>query len=68
MNDHGKSDSSIVLRKPPNNSRDASRLAEEVEGRGLAKGNSVERSKFRTQCRRDLQQALDRVRQVASPA
>jgi RNA-directed DNA polymerase len=65
MNDHGKSDSLIVPRKPSNKGRDASRTAEEVEGRGLAKGNSAKQTRNRTQSRKDLQQALGRVRQVA---
>jgi len=65
MNDHGKSDSFVVPRKPSNKGRDASRSAEEVEGRRLAKGSSAKQTRSRTQSRRDLQQALDRVRQVA---
>ncbi len=40
-------------------------LAEVVEGRGLAKGNSAQQIRFRTQCRSRLQQALDRVRRAA---
>jgi hypothetical protein len=40
--------------------------AEVVEGRGLAKGNRVERSRGRTQCRVTLSHELDRVRQVAA--
>ncbi len=48
-NGRGKSDSSVVPRKPPN---EASGTAKEaVEGRGLAKGNSPEGNAFRTQCR-----------------
>jgi RNA-directed DNA polymerase len=39
--------------------------AEVVEGRGLAKGNLGGCNRDRTQCRDTLQQALDRVRQVA---
>jgi group II intron reverse transcriptase/maturase len=37
-----------------------------VEGRGRAKGNSRQQTRSRTQYRKDLQQALDRVRQAAS--
>ena len=40
--------------------------AEEMEGRGSAKGNSQERSMLRTQGRERVQQALERVRQVAA--
>ena len=40
--------------------------AEVVEGRGLAKGNLGVCNRDRTQCRDTLQQALDRVRQVAA--
>jgi hypothetical protein len=39
---------------------------EVVEGRGLAKGNLVEQSRGRTQCRVTLSHELDRVRQVAA--
>lgn len=39
--------------------------AERVEGRGLAKGNSGEQTRFWTQGQHDLHQALDRIRQVA---
>ena len=41
------------------------RAAEEVEERGTTKGNSVQVTRSRTRSRRDLQQALDRVRAVA---
>ena len=43
MNDRGKSDSSVVPEKPPNNA--AEPAAEVVEGRGLAKGNSPEQQR-----------------------
>ena len=65
MNGSRESDSFVVPEKPSNKGSGAPQPAEEVEGRELAKGNSVERTRFRTQSRRDLQQALDRVRQVA---
>src|SRR4029453_16549888 len=39
--------------------------AEVVEGRELAKGNSGQQHRGRTQCRAALSRALDRVRQVA---
>ena len=66
MNGRRKSDSPIVPRKPPNNGRGAPRFAEEVEGRGLAKGNPAKQNRSRTQSRQGLQRALDRVRQAAS--
>jgi RNA-directed DNA polymerase len=40
-------------------------MAEDVEGRGLAKGKPDEQTRGRTQCRRALQRALDRLRQAA---
>lgn len=63
MNGRGKSDSSIVPMKSPNNA--ATRAAEAMEGRGLAKGNSLERNARRTQGRESATSALERVRQVA---
>jgi len=62
MYDHGKSDSSILPEKLPNNGCGAPRLAEEVEERGLAKGNLVQQNRVRTQWRDALQRALDRIR------
>ena len=61
--DRGKSDSLVVPGKPPN--KVAQATAEEVEGRGLAKGNSLERNAPRTQCRIGAPSALERVRQAA---
>src|SRR5215468_358616 len=63
-NGRGKSDSSKVPTKPPNNAEGPA--AEAVEGRGLAKGNSPESNAFRTQGREDAPSALERVRQAAS--
>ena len=63
-NGRGKSDSSTVPTKPPNNA--VGSAAEVVEGKGLAKGNSPERNAFRTQGREDALSALERVRQAAS--
>lgn len=40
-------------------------MAEDVEGRGLAKGKTGEQTRVRTQCRSALQHALDRLRQAA---
>jgi len=65
MNGHGKSDRSIVPKKPSNKGRGAPRPVETVEGRGLAKGSSAQQNRSRTQRRTDLHHALDRVREVA---
>src|SRR6267142_958026 len=64
MNDHGKSDRSVVPLKPSN---DAGQPVEEmVEERDLAKGNSIEGNAFRlTLCRGDAHNALERVRRAA---
>jgi len=62
MNEHGKSDSSIVPAKLSNNALD--RVAERVEGRGLAKGNLREDGVFRTQSRANTQAELERVREA----
>ena len=40
-------------------------MAEDVEGRELAKGKTGEQTRVRTQCRNALQRALDRRRQAA---
>src|SRR5438093_12445636 len=63
MNGRGKSDSSVLPQKPPNNVGQPA--AEVVEGRGLAKGNSPERNALRTQSRDGAPSALERVRQAA---
>lgn len=63
MNEYGKSDNSIVPRKLPNNT--CKRVAEAMEGRGLAKGNSSKRNALRTQGRIRAQSALERIRQAA---
>jgi group II intron reverse transcriptase/maturase len=65
MNGCGKSDGPVVPRKRSNKGDGAPPPAEAVEGRGPAKGNSVEQNRFRTQSRTDLQSALYRVRQAA---
>jgi len=62
-NEYGKSDSSIVPEKLPNNARN--RAAEVMEERGLAKGNPLKRNASRTQSRSDAPSALDRVRRAA---
>jgi RNA-directed DNA polymerase len=63
MNGRGKSDRPTVPRKPPNNAGQP--VAEAVEGKGLAEGNSPEGNAFRTQRRGDARSALERVRQAA---
>jgi RNA-directed DNA polymerase len=65
MNKRGKSDSPIVPGKLPNKGSGAPRPAEEVEERGLAKGNALRQTRTRTQSRADLQHALERIRQAA---
>ena len=62
MNGRGKSDSPIVPKKLPNNEYSALSSAEEVEERGLTEGNLLRQTRFRTQRREDLQQALKQIR------
>jgi len=64
-NGHGKSDRPIVPEKPANKANGAPLVAEQVEERGLAKGNPNQRNRGRTQCRKALQSKLERVRQAA---
>jgi len=64
MHGHGKSDSSIVPTKPPNEAEPEAK--EVVEGRGLAKGNLLERNVSRTQSRPGTPSALERIRQAGS--
>jgi len=63
MHGHGKSDSSIVPEKPPNEAGPEAK--EVVEGRGLAKGKTPERNRSRTQGRSGMSSALERIRQAA---
>ena len=63
MDGRGKSDSAVVPGKLPNNAEEPA--AEGVEGRGLAKGNSLEHTALRTQSRAGASSALERVRQAA---
>ena len=64
MHGHGKSDSRVVPKKPPN--KVGSSTAEAVEGRRLAKRNSQESDQHRTQSREaELTAALSRVREAA---
>jgi RNA-directed DNA polymerase len=64
MHGHGKSDSFVVLRKPTNEAGPEAK--ESVEGRELAKGNLLERNRFRTQSRQILSSAVERIRQAGS--
>ncbi len=59
----GKSDNCIVPKKSPNKVGEPA--AEGREGRRLAKGNSREQNRLRTQGRGRMQSALKRVRQAA---
>lgn len=60
---HGKSDSPVVPTKPSNKA--ALVAAEMVEGRGLAKGNTVSETRPRLRAGLSVSSELDRVRQVA---
>jgi RNA-directed DNA polymerase len=61
MDDQGKSHSSIVPQKSPNKAQ----AAEGMEGRGLAKGKTLEQNTLRTQGRDSAQRALERIRKAA---
>jgi RNA-directed DNA polymerase len=63
MNEHGKSDRPIVPGKFPNKARVS--VAEEMEGRGLAKGNLGQQNAIRTQSRVVAPSELAQVRQTA---
>ena len=63
MHERGKSDSPVVPVKPPNNA--GSPVAEVVEGRGLAKGNTASKTRPGHRAGPDASSALDRVREVA---
>jgi hypothetical protein len=60
MSGHGKSDSLIVPRKPPNKAQ----ATEEVEGRRLAKGNLLEQNILRAQSQVGMHSALEWVRKA----
>src|SRR5216684_5159058 len=62
MHGREKSDSAIVAVKPTN--KVVSATAEPVEPRAGAKGNASQQSTLRTQCRKCVSQALERIRQV----
>jgi group II intron reverse transcriptase/maturase len=61
MNERGKSDSPVVPAKPPNKTS----VAEVVEGRGLAKGNTAGKTRPGHSAGPGAPSALDRVREVA---
>ena len=65
MNDGGKSDRLVVPVKDVNNGSGTPPPAERPEGRGLAKGNPGEQTRFWTQGQTDLNDALDRIRKTA---
>ena len=62
MHGHGKSDSSIVPTKPPNEAEPEAK--DVVEGRGLAKGKTPKRNMSRTQSWMSMFNALERIRQA----
>jgi len=62
MYGHGKSDRSVVPRKPANK---ADKAAERVEERDLTKGILQEQNTRRTQSRVSVSNALERIRQVS---
>jgi len=64
MHDHGESDGCVVPRKPANKVETSA--AEQVEGRDPAKGNSAQHTSYRAQDRVRLQEALGRIREVAT--
>ncbi len=63
MHERGKSDSPVVPAKPPNNAARA--VAEVVEERGLAKGNTASKTRSGRSAGQGASSALDRVRRVA---
>ena len=64
MNERGKSDRPIVPGKSLNKAGQPA--AEEMEGRGLTKGNPQQQNASRTLSRNDAPSALERIRQAAS--
>jgi RNA-directed DNA polymerase len=63
MHGRGKSDEAIVAAKPGNNAEPSA--AEPVERRAEAKGNAGQQSTSRAQSRKDVSQALERIRKAA---
>jgi group II intron reverse transcriptase/maturase len=64
MNRPEQSDSPVVPTKSPNKA--GRPAAEEMEGRGLAKGNELQQNALRAQDREGAPSALERVREVAA--
>jgi len=64
MNERRKSDKPVVATKPSNNTG-RKPVAEKMEPRGLAEGNSAKQNMSRTQCRQNMQSELERVRRAA---
>ena len=64
MNEHGKSDRSVIPAKSPNKAGQPA--AERMEGRELTKGNLPQQNASRTPSREDALRALERVRQAAA--
>ena len=64
MNERGKSDRPVVPVKSSN--KVGQPAAEEMEGRGLTKGNPQQQNASRTLCRTGALSALERIRQAAS--
>jgi RNA-directed DNA polymerase len=64
MHEHGKWDRPIVPRKSPNKTRTPA--AEELEGRGLVKGNLNQQNAPRAQSRISAPSELEQVRQTAT--
>ena len=64
MHGHGESDRPVLPTKLPNKAEQSA--AEAVEGRGLTKENTDQQNTSRTQSRKNVPSALERVRQVAS--
>jgi len=65
-NGGGKSDGRVVPKKPANKGKGSPRPAEQVEGRRPAKENPTTGPQDRTQSRATLEEALQRVRRVAT--
>jgi RNA-directed DNA polymerase len=63
MNEREKSDSPMLPRKLPNRGWGALQPAKGVEVRGLAEGNSLQQTRFRTEGLAALQSPLGRIRQ-----
>jgi RNA-directed DNA polymerase len=63
MHEHGKSDGPVVPATPPNNAAEA--VAEAVEGRGPAEGNTTGKTRPGRSAGLNAPSALDRVRRVA---